>query len=543
MLNQECHQRSGYVFGPGGTRIASCTLVAPDVVATCAHSVADALDMRRDTTDAPSFALDVCFPAAGDSHSRAHVIYWTAFDSALAPGSDLALLRLETPPPGAGLVVPVARADTLVLGRTVGTVCYDSPLSAGETRCGQIADAGSQRLTVQGAGYGSQGMSGGGVWSVDGEGVLLGLFCGVPEFKTQTSGYIIPAAEIIAAMAKVKITAGQGKGLFEPYPRPLPSMHGPSALLDARYAVAPFIADPAGEAALDAWVARDEPVLVRLEYGPGGVGKTRRWLEYCDAREGQGLFGVLSRTARPELAANHFRQVADSASMRVIVVDYAESQPDLIRALLTEALTFREGRTRFILLARNAADWWADLRRASMDLQAVLSPDSPAVTETRATQSAIPGERRGEAMAGAVAAYAERLDRSVPAVLPDATGSRSALEIQMMALAAVTGGTMDDLVAMVLDRERRFWDGMATEALPAALLEAMAAAVYLFRGLSTRADAEARFTGKGAFQGLRAHELAALFERMRALYPGELFLNPLQPDLVGERLLAEHGLL
>ena len=540
MLNRDCYQRSGYLYGPGGARIASCTLVAPDVVATCAHAVADALGLPCDTADAPPSPVNVCFPAAGDSHSVAHVIHWAPLDSALTPASDLALLRLDTPPPGAGLVVPVARADTLVAGRDIGTVCYDSPLSEGETRQGRITDAGAQRLTVQGEGYGSHGMSGGGVWSAGGEGVLLGLFCAVPKHETQTAGYVIPASEIVSAMAGVSITAGRGKGLFEPYPRPLPVVHGPAALLDARYAVAPFIADPTGEAALDAWIARDEPLLVRLEYGPGGVGKTRRWLEFCHARGAQGLFGVLSRTAKPDLAANHFRQVADTASMRVVVVDYAESQPDLIRHLLTEALEGRQGRTRFILLARNAADWWNDLRRADAQLQAVLSPDSPAVTEARATQIAIPEDRRGEAIAGAMAAYAKRLSRLVPAVAPDVTGRRSALEIQMMALAALTGGTMDDLIAMVLDRERRFWNGMATESLPSALLEAMAAAVYGFSGIRTLADAQTLFTGTGEFRDLPAHQLAALFERMRALYPGEFFLNPLQPDLVGERLLVEH---
>ena len=542
MLNRECHRRSGYLFGPGGARIASCILVAPDVVATCAHAVADALGMRSDTRDAPSAPVDVCFPAAGDSHSRAHVIHWSPLDSAFSAASDLALLRLDTPPPGAGLVVPVARADTLVLGRDVGTVCYDSPLSEGETRRGQIADAASQRLTVQGAGYGSKGMSGGGVWSVDGDGVLLGVFCAVPVHETQTSGYVIPASEIVAAMAGVDIAAGRGKGLFEPYPRLLPPGHGPAALLDARYAVAPFISDPSGEAALDAWIGRDDPLLVRLEYGPGGVGKTRRWLEFCHVREGQGLFGVISRTAKPDLAVDHFRQVADTAPMRVVVVDYAESQPDLIRGLLTEALELRQGRTRFILLARNAADWWDTLRRANGDLQAVLDTGSPALTEARATQMAIPENRRSEAVERAMTAYADRLSKGIPAATPDVAGRRSALEIQMTALAAVTGGSMDDLIAMVLDRERRFWDGMATESLPSALLEAMAAAIYLFGGMRTQTDAEARFARKGAFCDLRAHELSALFQRMRALYPGELFLNPLQPDLVGERLLAEHGL-
>ncbi len=302
----------------------------------------------------------------------------------------------------------------------------------------------------------------------------------------------------------------------------------------------PFLADPAVETALDGWIDRDDPLLVRLEYGPGGVGKTRRWLEYCHVREGLGLYGLLSRCDDPVLTADHFGQVAAASETRVLVIDYAESQPELVKRLLARALDGSAGRTRIILLARNASEWWARLRRSSASLQALLS--SPAVTEARAIPMAIPQDRHKEAMAGAVSAYSAHFGIAGDVPVPKPAQYGSALEIQMAALASVTAGGMDDLVAAIVDRERRFWEKCATPALPATLLEAMAAAIYQVGGVASLKEAERMFAGRGAFRDLRAHELVDLFALMRSLYPGERFLNPVQPDLIGERLLEEHGI-
>lgn len=538
MLLQDTRSKAGHVLDDAGEIIGSCALIAPGIIATCAHVVADALRIDRATPTRPGQPVDLYFPLMEKTPGSAHVEHWAPFDPALSRGSDLALLRLDTMLQGADLTPPIARADTVTAGREVETVCGDTPLSEGEIRQGKIVDIGASFLTIHGEGYGAKGMSGAGVWSADGDGALLGLFSGVPTGHTQTSAYAIPPAVIVDALAQLGVHAGQGGGLFEPYPRPLHAAFGPAALLDARHGIAPFVADPAVEAGLDAWVAQDDPLLVRLEYGPGGVGKTRRWLEYCHARQGEGLYGLLSRRDDPTLTAKHYAQVASMSEMRVLVVDYAESQSGLVTRLLTQALKQKSGQTRIILLARNAAEWWARLRRSKGAIQDLLT--SHALGEMRAEPMGIPAERRQEAMTGAVGAYAARLglDDGIPVPDPDLYGS--ALEMQMAALTAVMQNEGDDLVAAVLDRERRFWEQHETPALPAALLEAMAVAVYQVDGVSTRAEAEEMFYGRGAFRDLRAHELAELYALIRTLYPGERFLNPMQPDLIGERLVEEH---
>ncbi len=238
MLSEDIRLSAGRVEGKNGRYIGSCALVAPDLVATCAHVVADALGIDRTTSTPPGEPLTVCFPAAANRFSLARIEHWTPFDPALSSGSDLALLRLDTPPPGAGLTPPVGRADTLTAGREVGTVCWDSPFIEGETRLGKVVDDSGPFLTIHGTGYGAKGMSGAGVWSTDG--VLLGLFSGVPSGSSQTSAYAIPANAIIDALSRLGTKAGRSQGLFEPYPRPLHPVFGPAALLDARYGIAPL---------------------------------------------------------------------------------------------------------------------------------------------------------------------------------------------------------------------------------------------------------------------------------------------------------------
>lgn len=534
---RDSRARAGYVLNRGGKVAGSCTLVAPGILATCAHVVADALGIDRRTRDAPSQAVETMLQAMGQETGTARVEHWSPFDPALSSGSDLALLRLDRPTPTVVSAAPVGRTGTILAGRSVETICLDSPLPEGELRQGEIVDASASFLTIHGQGYGAPGMSGAGVWAVDGDGVLLGLFSGVPDGRTQTEAYAIPSSAIVDALAGLGIHAGRGGGLFEPYPRPLHAAFGPATLLDARYGIAPFVADPAVEACLDAWIDRDDPLLVRLEYGPGGVGKTRRWLEYCCVREGRGLYGLLSRRDDPAATADHYAKVAAGAAMRVVVVDYAESQPILVTALLTHAVEARQGRTRIILIARNAAEWWARLRRSDGALQALLT--SRAVTESRAEPMGIPEARQSEAMAGAVRAYAGRLGIRDEVAVSAFASYGSALEMQMVALSAVMGGEGGDQVAAVLDRERRFWQKSAPSSTTVALLEAMAAAIYRVDGIATRSDAEAMFYRKGAFRDLALQDLTELFDLMRRFYPGEQFLNPMQPDLIGERLLEE----
>lgn len=325
--------------------------------------------------------------------------------------------------------------------------------------------------------------------------------------------------------------------IFEPYPRALHASFGPTALLDARFGIAPFIADAAIEAELDLWVCQPDPFLLRMEYGPGGVGKTRRWLEYCSARRDLGVYGVISRRIRGGFWEHDFFSYASGDKTRVIVVDYAESQLEFVASLIHATASFETGKTRIILLARNAADWWLKLKRYDAIVQEVLHDAT--VSEVRAAPMAIPQERQYEAIKAAMASYADRLGLPTPSTTPDHSSCKSAIDLQLSALATVTKTDGTDLVAAVLERERRFWDKVATSRISSTLIEALVAAVYQMDGIDTAAQAKDIFLGKGAFQDLSSHDLRALFEFCRTLYPGDQYLNPIQPDLIGERLLED----
>lgn len=318
-----------------------------------------------------------------------------------------------------------------------------------------------------------------------------------------------------------------------------------SQLLVARHEVVPFAGRSDELDALDRWADDPEPVRVRLIHGPGGAGKTRLLVEWLKRRATVELAGFLHGAIDGDTTAAIAR-----ARSATIVIDYAETRaglPTVLADLARRWAEARPGRVRVILLARNADDWWDALRLHSPEIDALLH-DSP---EPLGLPALVESGRRPDEFMRAARVFAAQRRRSGPETPPDLSDGRfgRVLYLHMAALAAVDGldPSADRLLEGLLDHETRMWlrradvdlgrAGAVGAFVPAA--EAILGAATLRGGLADgpRArDVSRRYAADGE----------ALVGFLRTIYGGgDDGLNPLEPDLLGEALVARllHGRL
>ncbi|WP_437741006.1 hypothetical protein WME73_36735 [Sorangium sp. So ce302] len=322
----------------------------------------------------------------------------------------------------------------------------------------------------------------------------------------------------------------------------------PAALLNARYQVVPFFGRADVLKEIHAWCGATAPVRARLFYGPGGIGKTRLFIEACAQlrREGwrAGFIpgGVDERQVEALMAAER---------PTFAVVDYAESRPDL-RALLEPAGRARarkgRGRLRLVLLARNAGDWWTFLQGSDAELGALLGDHAP--RELPPGVAASP--QRIGAFREAAASFAHVLRKAVPGATPPLNDRRydRVLYLHMAALATVEGRefTAETLMASTLDHEQRFWSSRfpRSDSFDARrFIEQMRRAVT---ALTLRGGAPSRGEAAALVARIMDERDEQLVDRylrfLRDLYPGQGrasragdYLGGLEPDLLGEAMV------
>ncbi len=335
----------------------------------------------------------------------------------------------------------------------------------------------------------------------------------------------------------------------------LPPNPAPGKLLTASYEVIPFEEEGRrGElAALEVWCNGPGLRSVLLLTGDGGSGKTRLALEWCRRLRHQGWHAGFLRRDRSEEELDPLLQ---GVTPRLIVVDYAETRLAVVQPLLYKMGIDPNGGgppMRLLLLARRAGDWWAGLRSGTAGRE---TEDLLARSEPLPVAPLVPAaEDRRRVFDAALAAFAHESDKAVPAnpPVPDLAeqGFERVLYLHMAALSALDGlaiGSAADALAQTLNHERRFWkeqveelrlDRSLTEAVLAAFGRAVAA-LTLLGGAATEPEARAHLGRVLDGFPTRSDLLAAILLRLRNLYGGTArFIEPLQPDLLGEELVAE----
>jgi tetratricopeptide (TPR) repeat protein/nucleoside phosphorylase len=335
----------------------------------------------------------------------------------------------------------------------------------------------------------------------------------------------------------------------------------PATYLVARHQVVPFAGRADVLAILDTWAGSGDAVSVLLVHGPAGMGKTRlliEWLARSAARHPEDAIGFL--TGALDDAAIDALCASERA---VVVIDYAEERAglDALLARVSElAMQERASgrRVRLVLLARNAGDWWANLRGRSPDMAALLGEQPLELTPlTGATQEARLAEYR-RAHAALVEVLQRRPADARPAIAivtrldaePDlrAKHFERPLYVHMAALTAVLGkpqaGSPRDIVDEVLDHEYRYWarylgiepDGSEWRQRVEQVRQAAAALVV--RGACAREDLPA------VIQALGLPDDGRICALLQDLYPdpdparSRAWVVSVEPDLVAEALLC-----
>ncbi|MGW2559296.1 nSTAND1 domain-containing NTPase [Streptomyces sp. NPDC001514] len=201
-LRGEGALESGLVRIRGGGQVAGAGfLVAPDVICTCAHVIADALGLPRETANAPAEAVQVEFPLVRDADGavpavRARVVSW---QPVLEDDSgDVALLRLDAPVPHAR---PVPLVDgTSVWGHSFRAYGFPGGGDHGVWATGTLRG-------VQGAGWVqmdtgpggppvTKGYSGAAVWD-DVQGGVVGLAVAAGRGELAGTAFLVPSAALV----------------------------------------------------------------------------------------------------------------------------------------------------------------------------------------------------------------------------------------------------------------------------------------------------------------------------------------------------------
>lgn len=315
--------------------------------------------------------------------------------------------------------------------------------------------------------------------------------------------------------------------------RPL-ARSSPSYLLDARSEIVPFRPRLHEQERLRTWRDASDDLSVMLVHGRGGQGKTRlaahfaresfelRWA-VADARRAQGR----ASAAPPD------RMTADQPVL--VVVDYADHWaddrlPEMVSQLATER---GRGKTRVLLLARSADQWWYN---ASSKLDPLTPLEDPLRLGGFADNDLC------VAFAEAVEAFQRELgvpQATIP--MPDSAfeSEVSPLVLHMSALAATCANrehipvpARRDLSQFLLHRERRYWADQAP------LIEQVAFIATLFGPFETTAAARPLLRVARVADGeADADRILRIYQR---LYPPgrREVLPPIRPDRFGEDFIA-----
>jgi len=305
------------------------------------------------------------------------------------------------------------------------------------------------------------------------------------------------------------------------------------------------------------WCVAPSSIAVRLLTGTGGAGKTRLARELARTMADSGWVAgfLLPDRSGEEMDLS---ALSSTGTPVLLVVDYAETRgPQLARLLSAVWDASDIAPVRLLLLARNAGDWWTQLRLDYPDplATATVTPLTALDTST---------EDRAAAWQAALKALAARLPdldpgtdwqnlaetvTAPPDLISDKYGSP--LNLQVAALTALLQAGPHPIAEpgdrsredVLLDHERRYWRRSASERhlnyQPDTLELAVAAATLL--GASTEQEATTILARVPGLQDQALDTRLAVARWIADLYPTahDQYWGALQPDELGERLIVD----
>ncbi|MFI7236081.1 tetratricopeptide repeat protein [Streptomyces cyaneofuscatus] len=350
-----------------------------------------------------------------------------------------------------------------------------------------------------------------------------------------------------------RLEAAEFVGLLEPAP-PRRDVLSPIMLLRADAEVVSFHGRQDTLADLEEWCLTDPygPLTVRVLTAPGGQGKTRLARQLMARMRDQGwVVGQVSHEPRDLHALRTVQYPL------LLVVDYAETRPELVRKLREQT---REARhpVRLLLLARSLGSWQTRATGALPETR-LHALSRGATDQEEAFRAAVRDISRhlAEVVGGPDVDWPALADAVVATRPAAGPGARTALTVQMEALAALLrhvrppqrdGRTLED---ELLDHERTYWqetaDGWGMGPRGKRLLEPAVAAAVL---CPAHDEHEARATIERLLPDELPGHLTEITAWLRDLYPPPegRHWGRLEPDRLAEyhasqQIVADRGLL
>ena len=229
----------------------------------------------------------------------------------------------------------------------------------------------------------------------------------------------------------------------------------PGRLLHPKFAVVPFAGRDALVQEIRTWCISDAPFQVALYTGPGGVGKTRLFIEICEHLRADGWdAGFLhrenfekKRTADPDLVDT----LLHPRLPRLMVLDYAETRRKQVEALFQRAVDKKTGKPiRVVLLARSEGDWWENLLDGSYAFEELVGdgaaphPLPPLAPDLDARHRIF--ETAASTCLRRVLDYAETRRKQVEALFQRAVDKKTGKPIRVVLLARSEGDWWENLL-------------------------------------------------------------------------------------------------
>jgi nucleoside phosphorylase len=326
------------------------------------------------------------------------------------------------------------------------------------------------------------------------------------------------SAEVLIAFVRQHVPPRRLKEddpALDPGTSKLPAKHGPAALLNARHEVVGFHGREEVLEEMRAWCEGGGKGTVRLIHAAGGMGKTRLAIELCRQmrEEHNWRAGFL-------LDGDRVDELMESGRPVLAVVDYAESKPELGEMLRRVAARRMVRPPRFLLLARNADEWWTHLAQKNGNVGDLLCEHEP-IELSSATLD------RAAIFRKAVHAFAKREHEGAIPNLADPAYER-VLYVHAAALATAQKREIktDELMEQTAIHEERFWQ-QQIERVDLDDMRRVVAALTLTGGAASMAGLISAGVDK---------RMALL---LRDLYPGRppKQISGLEPDLLGEAMV------